>query len=219
MNQITLMVFAISCTLTGCTSIAKDNSPTFLDDDLSQSFTSLDQSLIAKRSTLVFNDGPSVDNCEAYNAAASEFVIEETVQNQLMKGEYLICDAQKLLSDSVKVPAEEVDRRNLGQLLLSKLDLRSFPSSLKRMVRKESPTLELMFPENASFSDNMAVLKTNDLLFTVKVAAIADINHNSTPDWIVWVSDEARTGNYRSYSTIVLYDPRGEGLYSATVHP
>ena len=41
----------------------------------------------------------------------------------------------------------------------------------------------------------------------MKVVAVANINDNLLQDWVVFLSDESKIGNYRNYSTLIIYDP------------
>ena len=107
----------------------------------------------------------------------------------------------------------------MGDEILSKLDLRSFPSSLSRVGSETLHTLKALYPGQTSYVDNVAELQTEDWAFTVEVVALARINDNSTPDWIVWVFDESKSGNYRGYSTIILYDPDEQEVFRATKYP
>ena len=107
----------------------------------------------------------------------------------------------------------------LGEKLESKLDLRSFPSSLNRIGSEEANTLKSIFPEQTKSFNNVVELQTEDWAFTIEVVALAKINDNSSPDWIVWVLDEAKSGNYRGYSTLIIYDPEKQKKLKAVVYP
>jgi hypothetical protein len=190
-----------------------------LDDKLFQSYQNIDNSLNDKRSTLLFIGGREATDCNSYFDMVSKHRLEETVHNQLVKSEYLICDALKILSGSLGFSHEKVKVLNLGDELLSKLDIRSFPSSINRAGSDISHTLKSIYPYQTSYDDNVANLQTEDWSFILEAVALAGINDNSTPDWIVWVFDESKSGNYRGYSTIIIYDPREQETYKATTFP
>ena len=108
---------------------------------------------------------------------------------------------------------------SFGEKLESKLDLRSFPSSLNRAGTEEAHTLKSIFPEQSKSFDNVVELQTEDWAFAIEVVALAKINDNSLPDWIIWVLDEAKSGNYRGYSTFIIYDPEKQKQLKAKVFP
>lgn len=205
--------------LIGCSNANLQYLPYILNDELSLSYQKLDSSLKHKRSKLRFSGDQEANDCNSYSDVVSKHSLDESIHNQLVKSEYLICDALKILSNSLISSSEKLKKSDFGIELLSKLDLRSFPSSLNMASSDESHTLKSIYPSEVSYSDNVAELQTEDWTFTMEVVALAKINDNSTPDWIVWITDESKSGNYRGYSTVILYDPEGQETYSATVFP
>ena len=205
--------------LAGCVGIKPEDSIYILDDKLSVSYMDIDDSLKHKRSKLLFSGDQEAFNCNTYFELASKYSIEESIHNQQVKSEYLICDTLKILSNASGFSTEKVKTTDLGNELLSKLDLRSFPSSLSRAGSEISYTLKALHPNQTSYVDNVAELETEDWAFTVEVVALAKINGNSYPDWIVWVFDESKSGNYRGYSTLILYDPEESEVFRVTKHP
>lgn len=218
MWQFRYVVGFVLVVLSGCSSALKQ-SPIILDDALSQALVKLDESMSEERTQLQFHEGRDVNTCESYILESSKRGLVESVNNQLVKSEYLICDALNLLADSNAAFTEGDNNTNIGELLQTKLDLRSFPSSLNRMSSEESHTLSSLFPDKVSTSGNIAELETDDLVFILRVVAITQLDDNSIPDWVVWVSDESKSGNYRGYSTLLLYDPQEQQRYAATVYP
>ena len=57
----------------------------------------------------------------------------------------------------------------------------------------------------------VAAYETKDMHVRLEVVATLDINNNAKPDWLLWLADEARTGNYRQYQTLVIYDASDSG--------
>ena len=47
--------------------------------------------------------------------------------------------------------------------------------------------------------------------FRLEVVATLDPNNNAKPDWVLWLADEARPGNYRQYQALVIYDVSDSG--------
>jgi len=56
---------------------------------------------------------------------------------------------------------------------------------------------------------------TEDWHFKLVVLADADLDQNGEPDWIMFLSDEAKKGSYRGYSTIIIYNAKPDGLLTA----
>jgi len=169
------------------------------------------ESLDLPRSELQFANGRSAENCLEYYRLSSEQEIDESIHNQLVKSEYLACDALKVLAEATVVYEGSATGRGMGEKLSSKLDLRSFPSSLFRISDEEKHTLLALYPKNNLVSDDTAtLLETEDWIFRLKVVAIIPLNDNKIPDWITWVLDEAKQGSYHSYSTLIIYDPDAE---------
>lgn len=207
------------CILSGCSNVNSQNNHHILNGTLKSSYQDIDSSLSKNRSNLLFNNNEVANNCNSYTLLNSKYDVDESIYNQQVKSEYLICDALDILLNSSQVTNYKVNDLSFGEKLASKLDLRSFPSSLNRAGTEEAHTLKSIFPEQSKYFDNVAELQTEDWTFAIEVVALAKINDNSFPDWIVWVLDEAKSGNYRGYSTFIIYDPENQKELEATVFP
>lgn len=207
------------CILSGCPNVNSQNNHHILNGTLKSSYQDIDSSLSKKRSNLLFNNNEVANSCTSYTRLNSKYDVDESIYNQQVKSEYLICDALDILLNSSQVTNYKVNDSSFGEKLASKLDLRSFPSSLNRAGTEEAHTLKSIFPEQSKYFDNVAELQTEDWGFAIEVVALAKINDNSFPDWIVWVLDEAKSGNYRGYSTFIIYDPEKQKQLKANVFP
>ena len=220
MNNRNILFILSLCVLAGCSTMPKTPDSTYiLNTDLSDSYKNIKSALSQKRSKLLFDNGKAANNCHRYFALHSKYTLDESLHNQQVKSEYLMCDALKILSDSSGISSIKPKPSSLGKVLLSKLDLRTFPSSLNRLCSKKPCTLKSLHSHHSSFSGNVAKYEDEDWVFTLEVVAVANLNANSTPDWIVWVADESKAGNYKGYSTIILYDPDEKTLFKATTFP
>ncbi len=213
--------FSIICTfiLAGCAGMNYIDAPYIQNENLSKSYKKIGASFIETRAKLLFSGGNFATDCKTYIDLISKYDVEETIHNQMVKSEYLVCDALNILSDSSGISNETVSNSNMGEELLFKLDIRSFPSSLSRAGNEKAHTLKKLFPGHSSYTDNIAKLITEDWSFIIEVVAVARINNNSYPDWIVWISDESIVGNYRGYSTLIVYDPGQQDTFIATTYP
>jgi hypothetical protein len=205
-----LTVFGVCC----CSTNYRSKEHMILDKDLLQAYEDLDKSNTINRSPLLFQSSFSADDCESYTKMRSSSEIVETVNNQLVKSEYLVCDALRILSES-KMISGAVNSELKGQQLLNKLDLRSFPNSLHRLANDSSFTLSSLFA-SSSVADKISVkYETADWILTIKVVAVVLLNSNADEDWVVQLADESKAGNYRNYQTLIIYDPLVSDFFSA----
>ena len=167
-----------------------------------------------KRAVLTFDSGAVANTCGEYLRLVGSSPIKEDVTNQLSKGEYILCGALALVGDNkLATGAREVA---FGQALATRLDLRSFPSSLFQMLDEHKYSLNQLDGAAVKLGPMAAVYETKDTHFQLEVVATLDINHNAKTDWLLWLADEARTGNYRQYQTLIIYDASDSGVLRAT---
>ncbi len=177
-----------------------------MDENLMAAYKEFDKSNKAIRSPLLFSSGASVNNCDSYMKLISRGEIVEAVNNKLVKSEYLVCDALRVLSQAARFTGK-IDTESVGLRLLDNLDLRYFPNSLGRLADEDSFTLKALFPKNSVANEATVTLDTADWMLTIKVVAVVLANNNTTEDWVIQLADESKSGNYRSYETLLIYDP------------
>ena len=61
-----------------------------------------------------------------------------------------------------------------------------------------------------------ASYETTDWHYRLEWVATLDANNNGKADWVVWLTDEAKDGNYLQYQTLVIYDVADTGRLRAT---
>ncbi|WDD97192.1 hypothetical protein [Thalassomonas actiniarum] len=193
--------------------------PYIENKQLVEAYKHLASSLSQTRKPLLYQGGHQATNCRDYIKLATKHNLDETLYNQTVKSEYLVCDALDILSRSGGVSPVPTDVSTVGEQLLTQLDLRSFPSSLYRASSEHSHTLKSLYPGKTSASGTIASFNSKDWSFTLEVVAITRVNNNEFPDWIVWVLDEAKTGNYRGYSTLIIYDPNTQQSMKGSLYP
>ncbi len=217
--RVTVSAFFIGLILSSCSNIkSHNNGPVILKESILEAYKNFDKTLILERSQLLFGEGKLANNCNSYFDIFEKYKISETIHNQMVKSEYLICDALKIISKSPKT-SENINVSSIGNRLLSSLDLRTFPNSLNRVADEKSYTLKSLFPQNVEANDAVAILDIEDWTITLEVVAVARINDNVPGDWIVQFSDESKAGNYRSYATLVIYDPEKNNTLHAMPYP
>lgn len=203
----------------GCSTMSDQPAVRIYDAALTLAYTDVKSAMEEKRTPFVFASGAVADTCASYLALAGAKAIADTDNNQRIKAEYLHCDALALLGEAAAGWEMPSVTEALGRELLARLDLRSFPSSLFMKTTDTHFTLGHLHPDDVEAGAVTASYSSADWSFTIKVVAVADINHNRQPDWIVWVADEAVAGTYRGYSTLVVYDPAGAGFMQAVPYP
>jgi len=219
MKIIHALVFASALFITACNNSNTDSQNRVFNQALFSSYQHRDTSLSEKRTELSFSGGVAAKNCSSYLVLAPKHDLEESVNNQIIKSEYLVCDALGLLAGTRKLDYQDASRSDYGKQLSRKLDLRSFPSSLHRMSDADKYTLNSLFPGQVTTRGNLAILNTDDWTFRLEVVASVKLDNNNQPDWIIWLSDEAKVGNYRAYTTLVVYNPASDNSFKARVYP
>lgn len=187
--------------------------------DLSAAYQHRDKTLSKTRTELLFDGGSTANNCSKYLALSHGHKPDESVLNQMVKSEYLVCDALNLLPVAMNLTYQDASHSDYGKQLAAKLDLRSFPSSLRQMSDADKHTLNSLFPGQVNAKENIAILGTDEWTFRLEVVVSALLDDNKQADWIVWLSDEAKTGNYRAYTTLIIYNSGDRVTFNATTYP
>lgn len=199
----------ISMSLIACASVGTTKMG-LLNEAVVQADQRRTEELAQLRAELKLADGSSVNNCTDYLSRSASVNVDESSEARLAKSEYLICETLDLIERSR--PAAVIEA-NYGRRLADTLDLRSFPSSLNMRSGDIAHTLSTVATESLTIDSVSVTMDESDWHYRVEVVAIRDINGNETPDWIVWLADEAKQGSYRGYATLVVVDPEpGKGL-------
>jgi hypothetical protein len=200
--------------LASCASSNDHIKKSIIDKSLHDAYIDYNKSIKKGRSALLFEDEYSVSNCSTYFELSDKKNILETVNNQIVKSEYLVCDALKIISSS-KIYSGNIDKTQIGIDLLTKLDIRSFPNSLTRMAEDGLFTLRDILPDQSFSKSASVVYESDDWFFSLYVVAVLNINNNLWQDWVVFLSDESKSGNYRNYATLIIYDPENNETLKA----
>ena len=76
-----------------------------------------------------------------------------------------------------------------------------------------------LFPQNLKANGVSANMETADTRLNLQVVAVLPANGNASPDWIVQVANEFKTGNYRGYATLLLIDPLEKATVQGRSYP
>ena len=213
----TAVAVALCGLLTACAG-PKAVQQTLLSSDLKAAYLSPDQTLAQARHAIVFEDGQRATSCNTYLPLIARVALAEGVNNQAIKSSYLECEALDLIAKAQPF-AGNVDTASMGRLLLDRLDLRSFPNSLAMQATDQAFTLATLFPQNLKANGVSANMETADTRLNLQVVAVVPANGNASPDWIVQVANEFKTGNYRGYATLLLIDPLEKATVQGRSYP
>lgn len=208
------ILFAIVTLLTAC-NIKNNatNGATVYSADVLASLAQYTASYNKIRTAVEFESGGKAETCDAYARLAKQFTLKEDIAVQLAKSEYLICDVLAIIGNK-KVSAGN-KAADLGKVLATRLDLRSYPSSLFQMLDNNKYTLVQLDPNAVKASSTTASYETAEWHYRLELVATFDLDNNGNPDWILWLSDESKSGNYRNYQTLIAHDVKDSGTISA----
>lgn len=190
----------------GCASVATPGDLDIFNAGLREAFASQDRAMVVQRPALRFASGRTARDCAGYLAERRSAAIDEAVNNRIVAQEYLVCDAVALLRQARPVGRPAYRPDSYGRDLLGRLDLSGFASSLRPLIGDRRITLAEL-PDGAIQVEAHAVtVETADWRYRFEV--VADIDSKAGEhQWLVWFSDEARKGNYRSYETLLVRNP------------
>ncbi|MDH2432115.1 hypothetical protein QCD60_06040 [Pokkaliibacter sp. MBI-7] len=156
-----------------------------------------------------------MSNCEQYLQAKRTSTLAEDVNNIRQSANYLTCDTLALLQHAkVSLP---VAGQDYGKALAEQLDLRSFPSSLAQLPDDDRYTLSRLDSAALQLSNTAVRYGTAELNFSLQLMALADVDGDGIDDWVVWMSDEAKEGNYADYEVLLIHDPQPGKVMTAAL--
>lgn len=214
MIRIPFFVFASSVFLMACQS---QNESAVIgavyNEEVMNALRKPQESYNKKRTPIIFDAGTTAQTCGEYLHLIAGEVIKEDVNNQMVKSEYLLCDMLAIVGD--KKPDAGRQGVTFGQTLAMRLDLRSFPSSLSQMLDEQKHSLNQLDEKAVKAESTAVIYETADWHYRLELVATLDVNNNGKADWVLWLADEAKSGNYRQYQTLIAYDVRVTDLISA----
>ena len=196
--------------------------------ELKAALQDLKQALLAPRTPLAFDNGASAENCAQYLNRLSAGQPEESVHGASIRAEYLVCDAVRFIANEPFTLGTDTAPSHVAKALFERLDLRSFPSSLHNRADAQRHTLkQLLASAQVTMTPTSVEGETDEQAFSLHIAAVVRRPASSgnvktrQSEWIVWVADEMKNGNYRSYRTLVVRPPTqgSGGRYTGWVYP
>lgn len=204
--------------MSGCAAGGDAQNVSILNPTVAAAFANFDETMASYRTPLSFENGTVVTSCEAYLAARTDAKIEEGIHNRIVSQEYLICDTIAALDATIGARVGHRLPVPYGDELRTRLDLRSFPSSL-RPVADEYPRIgDLEQVGDVRVEGHAVIVEMDDWHFRLEVVAEGDVSRDGYEDWLVWLIDEAHNGSYRDYSLLVIKRVDEKGcLRAATI--
>lgn len=215
MRILSYVLSVVAVLLFGC--VAQSKVPDvviLLNNDTTKAISRYSETASKKRVPVEFDSGEKADTCESYMRLAAKSTLKEDVANQLGKSEYLMCDVLAIVGNRKTIAGDIHKASAYGTALASRLDLRTFPSSLFQMLDENRHTLTQLNAK-AVTTTTSASSETDDWRYRLELVAVLDVDKNGKPDWVLWLSDESKSGNYRSYQTLIAYDVPGSGVIGA----
>jgi hypothetical protein len=218
----------------GALHAAEDSAPrtfTAVGTTSTQLATALEDiktTLSTPRTPLQFDNGSVAINCAEYSNLVAENAPLESVRNAEIRAEYLVCDAVRFISKGPFLVEKHTLPATAAKALFEHLDLRSFPSSLRNRASGPTHTLKtLLASGKVKTTRDTVEVETDEHSFSLQIAGVVSrpiskggMNMHRS-DWIVWVGDEMKDGNYKSYRTLIVRPPnkRSGGRYTGSVYP
>lgn len=163
------------------------------------------------QTALRFDNGDVANNFLQYSNLLSAGAPDESARSAEIRGEYLVCDAVRLLGVQPFILTQAALPANAVRALYERLDLRTFPSSLRNRADDRTHTLKtLLALGTVTMTRDTVEVETDKQFFSLKIVAV--VTRPSTQggvqrqqkEWIVWVGDELKDGNYKSYRTLIV---------------
>lgn len=200
--------------LSACQKATLGNSYTWLDANRVSALEKPERVLQQTRTPLKYADGSQAKTCHEYSDKSSP--IQETTQNFMIRSEYLVCDSLKLTKQFPIGPVHTIP--GLGKGLCEQLDLSSFPNSFGPSLQEGPATLKGLNPKAVKAKEASCLFSDSDVSFGVYgvLHVIGPKKHE-----YLWaeVSDEIKTGSYRSYNGLWFERESDNTLWKASKGP
>lgn len=214
MTRKPFFIFVLSVFLAAC---QNHNEVTVVgavyDDEVMHALQQPQENDNKKRTPIVFDTGEIAQTCSEYLHLIAGAALKEDTYNQVVKSEYLLCEVLAIIGNR-KLSAGRQDV-TFGQALATRLDLRSFPSSLHQMLDKQKHSLNQLDEKAVKAESTAVIYETEDWHYRLDLVATLDVNNNGKADWILWLINEAKSGSYRQYQTLIAHDVSATDLISA----
>ena len=164
-------------------------------------------------------------------------------------GEYLVCDALRMVGAQPFIVTQAALPAHAAKALYERLDLRTFPSSLRNRADGPTHTLKTLLAfgfwllafgfwllafgfwllafGKVTLTQDTVEVETVTQFFSLKIVGVVSRpspeagGERLQTEWIVWVGDELKDGNYKAYRTLIVRPPSNSrgGRYTGTLYP
>lgn len=197
------LVTALGLSLAGCaTGGAPADGVTILNPELAAAYRDQAATMAAPRAPLRVA-GATLTSCAEYLEYDAPIDTEAILHNRIALQEYVVCDSLALLQDARPAPDTAA---GAGQALGTRLDFRTFHSSLRQRTSAEAFTLQALAGEPLAIGPHVAELDSDEWYLKLELVAVADIDANGKADWLVWVVDQSKVGSYLAFKPLVVYN-------------
>jgi hypothetical protein len=179
-----------------------------VDEKLEEAYRDAHAAMTEERTPIEFQGGKFATDCSSYIELKHSHRLAEGTNNQIIKGEYLVCEALDLLEAA---KTSDIAPPISLESLYTKLDLRTFPSALRPQLQGDIKTLEQLSGSIVESTRNRLTVDVNGVQTTFMLAAIADVNGNGEDNWILWMAQTIAEGNYHNYQTLTITAPDTKG--------
>lgn len=205
--------------LAGCASTTTpSNDVMILNPELHAANADYAASMAAPRSPMTMASGATVSNCGEYLALGDGVDSEPSPNNRIPSLEYVTCDSLSVLRGALPVSAADIND-SMGEALATRLDMRSFRSSMHQRTTDEAFTLQALTDHPLKIGPHAAELDSPVWYFKLEVVGVADIDASGKPDWLIWVVDQSLEGTYLAIEPLIIHDPVASGLLKASPMP
>ena len=190
--------------------------------------TDMKGALFAPRTALPFDNGGVANNCAQYSHLLSTSAPDESTRSAEIRSEYLVCDAVRMVGTQPFIVTQAALPAHAAKALYERLDLRTFPSSLRNRADGPTHTLKtLLALGKVTMTQDTVEVETGTQFFSLKIVGVVSRpateagGERLQTEWIVWVGDELKDGNYKTYRTLIVRpsrDSRGD-RYTGTLYP
>lgn len=184
--------------------------------------------LFAPRTALPFDNGGVANNCAQYSHLLFTSAPDESTRSAEIRSEYLVCDAVRMVGTQPFIVTQAALPAHAAKALYERLDLRTFWSSLRNRADGPTHTLKtLLALGKVTMTQDTVEVETGTQFFSLKIVGVVSRpateagGERLQTEWIVWVGDELKDGNYKAYRTLIVRpsrDSRGD-RYTGTLYP
>ena len=199
-------LFPISLLLISCASTQAVNRDYITFEPVDSAYKNYEVSIKEKRMPLMFANSFKAESCTEYSQLKNNEALVENETNFLAAQSYVVCDTILAVKQADQNFNLELATVNVGNVLAEKLDISSFRSSLARKATENSYTLNALSSVPVEITDYAAISETHEWYFELKVVARIDANADGAEDWLIWVTDKAKTGSYSTIEAYIAYD-------------